>query len=113
MTERHLLFALSKKLIERYGKGERLVEVLTGSSRSPFAAQRKGHLLDPENSSTNMTCSALEGDMVQLFYIDAAAECPNVQEIAGFARKSDHPGVRVSRRRRRVGHRRRNRRVRR
>jgi hypothetical protein len=86
VTERHLLFALSKKLIERYGKGETLVEVLTKQLKITVRSNIKWLLLDSENSLYEYDLlGALKSDMVQLFYVDATAECPGVQEIAHFA----------------------------
>jgi hypothetical protein len=88
VTERHLLFALSQKLIQRYGRGERLVQALTEQLKITIRSNVRGHLLDAKNSLYEYDLlGALKSDMVQMFYVDATAECPSVQEIAGFARE--------------------------
>ena len=49
VTERHLLYAVSLKMIERYGKGEKLVDFLTNDVKIGLSDKVKGFLLDPEN----------------------------------------------------------------
>lgn len=49
ITERHILYALSLKLIEAYGKGQTLVDFVEGPLQVPMAGKLKEVLLDESN----------------------------------------------------------------
>jgi len=86
ITERHILFALSQKLIECYGKGKGLVDFLKNGLSLPISAKNEKFLLDEENPFYPYDLlGALKSDMVERFYIDASAECPDVREIVEFS----------------------------
>ncbi len=88
VTERHILFALSLRLIEACGRGRALVACLEDSLHLPLAAGVRASLLDPGNPHYPYDLlGALKSDLVEAFYVEARAECPGVQEILSFARR--------------------------
>lgn len=90
ITERHLLFALSQKLTERFGKGEEIVSFLTKEMGIALPDKIRGYLSDSENPYYEYdVLGALKGNLVEKFYIDADEECPDVRELVAFAAKID------------------------
>ena len=90
ITERHLLFALSQKLTERFGKGEEIVSFLTKEMGIALPDKIRGYLSDSENPYYEYDLlGALKGNLVEKFYIDADEECPDVRELVAFAAKID------------------------
>ncbi|MDL2234108.1 PHP domain-containing protein [Ruminococcaceae bacterium OttesenSCG-928-L11] len=88
ITERHILFALSRKLMAQIGTGapllafleQKLAITVTGKNRDLLAAADDGmydyYLL-----------GVLKGSMVEQFYVDADAECPDVAEFIAFTKE--------------------------
>ncbi len=90
ITERHLLFALSQKLTERFGKGEEIVSFLTKEMGIALPDKIRGYLSDSENPYYEYDLlGALKGNLVEKFYIEADEECPDVRELVAFAAKID------------------------
>ena len=90
ITERHLLFALSQKPTERFGKGEEIVSFLTKEMGIALPDKIRGYLSDSENPYYEYDLlGALKGNLVEKFYIDADEECPDVRELVAFAAKID------------------------
>lgn len=88
VTERHILFALSLKLVGKYGKGQTLVDAIRAELEIAIRPKVETLLLDPTNPYYEYDLlGALKSDMVQAFYVDATDECPSVQEIAGFSKE--------------------------
>ena len=88
ITERHLLFALSKKITERFGKGEAVVKFLTEDMGIAVSGKVKAFLEDSENPSYEYDLlGALKSNLVEKFYIDADEECPDVTEMIALAAK--------------------------
>ena len=88
ITERHLLFALSQKLTERFGKGEAVISFLTKEMGIALPDKIKGYLSDSENPYYEYDLlGALKGNLVEKFYIAADVECPDVRELVAFAAK--------------------------
>ncbi|MBN2552396.1 MAG: PHP domain-containing protein [Spirochaetales bacterium] len=88
ITERHILFALSKKLIRRCGRGSALLEFLRGTLRLNIGS-RVGELLrDARNPHYPYDLlGALKSELVGRFYIDADEECPPVGECLAFCER--------------------------
>jgi len=88
ITERHILFALSKRMIRRFGKGpdlltflqEKLGLELNNKVRELLAAEANPHY--PYD-----LLGALKSDLVCRFYIDAADECPPIRECLTFCER--------------------------
>ena len=88
ITERHLLFALSMKLIEKYDKGQALVSFLTDDLGLNISDKVKAYLLDEENEHYAYDLlGALKSDMVSQFYIAADAECPDVSKVIDLSKQ--------------------------
>jgi len=87
ITERHLLFALSLKIIEIYKKGQGVIDLLEklGIAVSGKAEQ---YLKDVENPYYEYDLlGVLKGNMVEQFYINATDECPDIYEVIAFSKE--------------------------
>ena len=88
ITERHLLFALSKKITEHFGKGEAVVKFLTEDMGIAVSGKVKAFLEDSDNVNYEYDLlGALKSNLVEKFYIDADDECPDVTEMIALAAK--------------------------
>jgi hypothetical protein len=88
ITERHILFGLSLKIIENFGKGPALVEFLKNSLKLNIVSKVEKYLMDTNNDCYEYDLlGALKSDMVAMFYIEAVAECPDAGEIIGLAKE--------------------------
>lgn len=88
ITERHLLFALSKKITARFGKGEAVVKFLTEDMGIQISGKNKSFLSDSENPFYEYDLlGTLKGNLVEKFYIDAEDECPDVSDLIALAAK--------------------------
>lgn len=88
ITERHLLFALSCKLTEKFEKGEKLVNFLKENLKLNISAKVEQHLKDETNPYYEYDLlGALKSDLVNSFYIDATDECPDVKEVIALAKR--------------------------
>lgn len=86
ITERHLLFALSHKLVSVHGKGEKLLSFLREKLSLSINPKLEGYLSDIGNSFYEYDLlGVLKSDMVDKFYIEAKAECPDVTEVIRFS----------------------------
>ena len=89
ITERHLLYALSKKLISSFGKGSDLVNFLMEKLNLNISKKVESFLLDVNNPHYEYDLlGALKSELVSSFYVDAAAECPDVNEVIALAKKT-------------------------
>ncbi len=89
VTERHILFALSLKLVEKYGKGEKIVSFLKDEMGINLSAKIEGFLLDTQNDCYEYDLlGALKSDLVEKFYVPATDECPDVTEIVRLAEET-------------------------
>lgn len=88
ITERHILFALSLKLIDKFDKGERLVSFLKDTLKINLTKRIEGYLLDPNNEYYEYDLlGALKAELVPRFFVPATTECPDVNEIVRFSRE--------------------------
>lgn len=87
ITERHLLYALSLKLISKFGKGKPLVDFLVEDLKLEVNPRVAGYLLDVRNPFYEYDLlGALKSDLVPRFYIDATEECPDIREVVKLTR---------------------------
>jgi hypothetical protein len=85
ITERHILFALSQKLIRGCGRGSALLEFLHGDLGLNITARVRELLRDEHNPHYPYDLlGALKSELVGRFYIDADEECPPVRESLAF-----------------------------
>ncbi len=87
VTERHILFGLSKAIISRYGKGERLVNFLIGSLKLKIPDKLLRNLMDEQNIYYEYDLlGVFKGEFIARFYIPAISECPDISELLAFVR---------------------------
>lgn len=87
ITERHILYALSLKLIETCGKGVALVEFVEGTLQVPLKGSLKELLLDADNPHYAYDLlGAFKASLVPEFFICSDhEECISVQEAVDLA----------------------------
>lgn len=88
ITERHLLYGLSLKLIEKYGKGQGLMTFL----QTQFGIEIKGKALEFLTNIDNPhyaydLLGVLKGHFVSKFYVEATVECPDVLDFIAKAKE--------------------------
>ena len=89
VTERHLLYALAKKMTARAGKGAPLIRWLDSLGAAPDEKQRR-LLEDAEYAFYEYDLlGVLKAAFLPKIYADAAEECPGIREIAGLCREMD------------------------
>jgi len=87
VTERHLMFALAKKMVAKAGKGQSMVDYL-GSIGLTLSDKQKAQMLDLEYPFYEYDLlGLLKSAFVPRVYIDATDECPNIREVVALARK--------------------------
>ena len=85
VTERHLLYALAKKMCGRFGRGQGIIDYLTDNMGINVSDSLKGYLLDVANPFYEYDLlGALKSDLSSI-YIDADEECMDVREVVAFA----------------------------
>jgi len=86
VTERHLMYALAQKLVERAGKGPGMVDCLEGLGISLNAKQR-GQMLDTAYPFYEYDLlGILKSAFIPQVYIDATEECPLLHEVVALAK---------------------------
>lgn len=87
ITERHILYALSLKLIAAHGKGQALVGFVEGQMQVPMAGKLRELLLDVDNPHYAYDLlGAFKGALVSEFFIKSNYdECINVRDAVKFA----------------------------
>ncbi|MBI9021446.1 MAG: PHP domain-containing protein [Verrucomicrobia bacterium] len=87
ITERHILYALSLKLIAAYGKGQKLIDFVEQQMKIPMPGKLKEVLLDLDNPHyaydlLGVFKAALVPDF---FILSGKDECINVRDAVKFA----------------------------
>jgi hypothetical protein len=87
VTERHILYALSLKLIKVCGKGRPLVDFVGNTMKIPLAGTLKNLLLDPDNPHYAYDLlGAFKASLVPEFFMPSGdEECVSVFEAVKFA----------------------------
>lgn len=90
ITERHLLYALSLRLISHFGMGGRLLDFLKTNLSLEVSAKAEGYLMDPTNPYYAYDLlGILKSGLVEQFYVNATVECPDVDDFIAFSREID------------------------
>ncbi len=88
ITERHLLYALAVKLVDRFGKGFDLINVLKNKLSIHISDNVRTYLEDVGNPYYYYDIlGALKSDLLEQFYIDADEECPDIRDVISFVNK--------------------------
>ena len=85
VTERHLTFALAKKLSDKFGRTEKLLSFLTDDLNLKVSEKIKGYLLDEANPNFYYDLLGVLKADTAFFYIDADEEMPEASEFIKFA----------------------------
>ena len=85
VTERHLTFALAKKLSDKFGRTEKLLSFLTDDLNLRVSEKIKGYLLDEANPNFYYDLLGVLKADTAFFYIDADEEMPEASEFIKFA----------------------------
>ena len=86
ITERHILCAVAKKLLAKFGAGAELVGFLRGALGMEVGAKIEAMLTDAANPFVEYDLlGAMKGTLVEKFFIPATDECPNIRDLAAFA----------------------------
>ena len=89
VTERHLMYALAKKLTAQVGKGEAMVRKLSDMGLT-LSEKQKAQMLDTEYAFYEYDLlGILKSAFVPQIFIDATAECPKLPDVVALCRKVD------------------------
>ncbi len=87
ITERHILFALVKKLIQKYGKGKALIDFIEQDMKIEMSATVKKMLLDTDFYAYDYdVLNVLKSNLVPRFFIEAGADSFPVKKVVDYAR---------------------------
>lgn len=90
VTERHILFALAKKIIDRYDTPEKVLAFLVGEMGLAIPEKVQAQIAagneTPDFYAYDIL-GALKSNMVEKFYIDATDECPKVADFVAMVHK--------------------------
>jgi hypothetical protein len=86
VTERHLLYAVARKLVGTFGKGSALMTFVSDDLGISLTGRNAEYLADAENPTYEYDLlNVLKGNLVEKFYIPATDEALPVAEVARFA----------------------------
>ena len=89
VTERHLMYALGKKLVDEVGRGKPMIERLFFMGVN-LSEKQKAQMLDTEYPFYEYDLlGILKSSFVQQIYVNAADECPMLHELVEFCRDID------------------------
>ncbi len=88
VTERHLLYAVTLKLIQKFGKGEGLIKIIEEKLNIMLSNKMKSLLQDRVNPFYEYDLlGILKSGLGNTFYIDAKEECYPIETIVDFSYK--------------------------
>lgn len=88
ITERHLLYALANKVIDKYGKGKACADFFKNDMQVALSEKLEGYLNDDQNIHYAYdVLGLLKSDLISRIYVDATDECPDVQDVVAFAKE--------------------------
>ncbi len=89
VTERHLMYALARKLTRQVGKGEAMVEKL-GQMGMTLSDKQKAQMMDLEYPFYEYDLlGILKGTFVPAIYVDATDECPKLPDVVALCQEVD------------------------
>lgn len=89
VTERHLMYALAKKLTAGYGRGEGLTAKLEEMGLA-LSEKQRAQMLDGSYPFYEYDLlGILKSAFVPKIYIDAAGECPRLADVVRLCREAD------------------------
>ncbi len=91
VTERHILFALARKLAERYTTPGELLAFLENEMHLKLSEKVRGQIADGDKTPQFYEydiLGALKSDLVEKIYIPATDECPDVAEYIALCNET-------------------------
>lgn len=89
VTERHLMYALARKMVARAGKGQGMVDYLASICLT-LSEKQKAQMLDTAYPFYEYDLlGILKSAFVPQIYVDAADECPTVAALVDLCREID------------------------
>ena len=89
VTERHLMYALAKKMVQKAGKGQPMADYLASIGLT-LSQKQQAQMLDVSYSFYEYDLlGILKAAFVPRIYVDATDECPNVRDVAALCEKMD------------------------
>ena len=91
VTERHLLFALAKKITGKYTEPEQVVAFMKDVMGIPVSGKNEENILNGKNTPDFYEydiLGVLKGNLVEKIYVDADAELPKVEEYIDMVRRN-------------------------
>lgn len=89
VTERHLMYALARKLVEQTGRGQPMTERLTDMGIS-LSDKQRAQLLDVEYPFYDYDLLGIfKSAFIGKVYVDADEECPPLSEVVKLCRETD------------------------
>lgn len=89
VTERHLMYALARKMVARAGKGQGMVEYLASIGLT-LSEKQKAQMLDTAYPFYEYDLlGILKSAFVPQIYVDATDECPTVAALVDLCREID------------------------
>ncbi len=89
VTERHLMYALAKKLTAQVGRGEAMVQKLTDMGLT-LSQKQKDQMRDTEYPFYEYDLlGILKSAFVPKIFIEATTECPKLADMVAFCREQD------------------------
>lgn len=88
VTERHLMYALAIKIVEKVGKGQSMVNYLESIGLSLSAKQREQMLDTSYPFYEYDLLGILKSVFIPRVYINATDECPKLSEVVALARET-------------------------
>ena len=90
VTERHLLFALSKKITGKYTEPEQVVAFMKDVMGIAVSGKNEENILNGKNTPNFYEydiLGVLKGNLVEKIYVDADAELPKVEDYIDMVRR--------------------------
>ena len=88
ITERHLLFALARKLTADVGRGTAMVECLTSLGLT-LSGRQRAQIMDQSYPFYEYDLlGILKAAFLPRIYVDATDECPGIRTVAALAREA-------------------------
>lgn len=86
VTERHIIFALAKKIMEKFLKGREVIDFLQNKLKVGISKKNLDYLEDEKNNLYSYDIlNVLKSTLVERFYKDATTECPDVKDVLDLA----------------------------
>jgi hypothetical protein len=89
VTERHILFALARKIMTIFSRGNEVIDFLQNKLKIKISKKNLNYLENKENEFYEYDIlNVLKSSLLEKFYIDATTECPDVRDVIALANET-------------------------